>query len=82
MKIDKTKYKDRKERLNRMTADYTSRHHKVLFFADPHFLFLSPCTQMTHCLLPDTSQRFTKAKEPFLPSHEKSKFTNTNFKIK
>jgi hypothetical protein len=84
MKIDKTTYKDRKERLNGMTADHTRRPHKVLFFADPHFLFLSPCTQMAHCLLPDTqvSQRFAKVKEPFLPSHEKSKFTNTNFKIK
>jgi len=54
MKIDKTTYKDRKERLNGMTADHTSRPHKVLFFADPHFLFLRPCTQMAHCLLPDT----------------------------
>jgi hypothetical protein len=29
-----------------------------------------------------TSKRFAKVKEPFFPSHEKSKFTNTNFKIK
>jgi hypothetical protein len=39
MKIDKTTYKDRKERQIAMTADHTSRPDKVLFFADPHFLF-------------------------------------------
>ena len=54
MKIDKTKYIDRKERQNGMTADHTSRPDKVLFFADPHFLFFKPDTQMAHCLLPDT----------------------------
>ncbi len=39
MKIDKTTYKDRKERRLGMTADHTSRPDKVLFFADTHFLF-------------------------------------------
>ncbi len=39
MKIDKTTYKDSKERQIGMTADHTSRPDKVLFFADPHFLF-------------------------------------------
>ena len=39
MKIDKTTYIDRKERKIGMTADHTSRPDKVLFFADPHFLF-------------------------------------------
>jgi len=39
MKKDKTTYKDRKVRLNGLTADHTSRLDKVLFFADPHFLF-------------------------------------------
>ncbi len=39
MKIDKTTYIDREERQIGMTADYTSRPDKVLFFADPHFLF-------------------------------------------
>jgi len=39
MKIDRTTNKDRKVRLNGMTADRTSRPDKVLFFADPHFLF-------------------------------------------
>ena len=54
MKIDKTTYIDRKERKIGMTAEHTSRPDKILFFADPHFLFLRPCTQMAHCLLPDT----------------------------
>ena len=39
MKIDKTTYKDKEENQNGMTADHTSRPDKVLFFADPHFLF-------------------------------------------
>jgi len=39
MKIDKTTYKDREKRQIGMTADHTSRPDKVLFFADPHFLF-------------------------------------------
>ncbi len=52
MKIDKTTYKDKEENQIGMTADHTSRPDRVLFFADPHFLFLRPCTQMAHCLLP------------------------------
>lgn len=39
MEIEKTKYKDRKERIIEMTDDHTNRPDKVLFFADPHFLF-------------------------------------------
>lgn len=39
MKIDKTTYKERKETQIGMTADYTSRPDKVLFFADTQFLF-------------------------------------------
>jgi len=54
MKIDKTTYKDRKERQIGLTADHTSRPDKVLFFADTHFLFLKSDTQMAHCLLPNT----------------------------
>ena len=41
MKIDKTTYKDREKRQIGMTADHTSRPDKVLFFADPHFLFFN-----------------------------------------
>lgn len=67
MKIDKTTYNDRKERQIGMTADHTSRPDKVLFFADPHFLFLK--SHHTNGTLPFaryTSQRFAKVKEPFL----------------
>jgi hypothetical protein len=54
MKIDKTTYKDKKEIQIGMTANHTSRPDKVLFFADPHFLFFNPDPQIAHCLLPDT----------------------------
>jgi len=83
MKIDKTTYNDRKERQIGMTADHTSRPDKVLFFADTHFLFFkSHHTNGTLPFVRHSSHRFAKVKEPFLPSHEMSKFTNTNFKIK
>ena len=39
MKIDKTTYKDKEENQIVLTADHTSQPDKVLFFADPHFLF-------------------------------------------
>jgi hypothetical protein len=54
MQIDKTTYKDRKKTLNGITANHTSQPDKVLFFADTHLLFLSPCTQMAHSLLHET----------------------------
>ncbi|MFM7683775.1 MAG: hypothetical protein ACKO7P_13700 [Bacteroidota bacterium] len=54
MKIDKTTYKDKEENQIGMTADHTSQSDKVLFFAEPHFLFLTSTTQMAHCLLPYT----------------------------
>jgi hypothetical protein len=47
MKIDKTTYKDKEENQIGMTADHTSRPDKVLFFADPHFLFFAS-PQMAH----------------------------------
>lgn len=40
MKIDKTTYIERKERLIGMTVDITNLPEKVLFFAVPHFLYL------------------------------------------
>ena len=55
MKIDKTTYKDRKERQIGMTADHTSRHDKVLFFADPHFLFFKSLPTL-HTLTSRTCQ--------------------------
>lgn len=48
MKIEKTTYIDRKDRQFGMTADHTSRPDKVLFFADPHFLFLRADPHCTH----------------------------------
>jgi len=38
MKIDMTTYTDKENQIG-LTADHTSRPDKVLFFADPHFLF-------------------------------------------
>lgn len=73
MKIDKITYKDRKKRLNGMTAENTGQPQKVLFFADTHFLFLRPRTQMAHCLLHETQVN---------ASQKKSNLANTNFKIK
>ena len=54
MKIDKTTYKDKEENQIGMTAYYTSRPDKVLFFTDPLFLFLETTTKMAHYLLPNT----------------------------
>ena len=56
MKIDMTTYKDRKERQIGMTTDRTSRPDKVLFFADPHFLFFN-CRHTLHTLSSPTSHR-------------------------
>jgi len=50
MKIDKTTYKDRKDRQIGMTADHTSRPDKVLFFPDPHFLFFRNPAHSNHIL--------------------------------
>jgi hypothetical protein len=81
MKIDKTTYKDKKERQFGMTADHTSQPDKVLFFAVPHFLFFK--SRHTNGTLPfarHTSQRFAKVKEPFFAhTHKEFKFTSINF---
>lgn len=70
MKIDKTTYKDKKERQIEMTADYASRPDKVLFFANAHFLFFkSQPTNGTSPFARNTSQRSAKVKEPFLTKH-------------
>jgi len=55
MKIDKTTYKDKEENQIGMTADRTSRPDKVLFFADPHFLFFESRPTL-HTLASRTSQ--------------------------
>lgn len=68
MKIDKTTYKDRKERQIGKAANHICQSDKVLFFADPHFLFFkSQPTFGTLSFARHTSQCFTKAKEPNLP---------------
>jgi hypothetical protein len=84
MKIDKTTYKGRKERLNVMTADNTSRPEKVLFFSTAHFLkiILASRTNGTFAFAPiHKDYPSAKAKEPFFNSHEKSTFTNINLKL-
>ena len=74
MKIDKTTYKDKEENQNRMTADHTSRPDKVLFFADPHFLFIKSRPTL-HTLASRTSRHTNQnlPKSAILPTHA-SKF--------
>jgi hypothetical protein len=71
MKIDKTTYKETKERQIGLTADHTSRPDKVLFFADPHFLFKS--RPALHTLSSHTSRLTNQSlpKSAILPSLEK-----------
>jgi len=71
MKIEKTTYIDRKERKIGMTADHTNLPDKVLFFVDPHFLFLKSTTQMAHCLLPDTQANASQKSNSRFPHHTK-----------
>jgi len=76
MKIDKTTYLDRKENQFGMTADHTSRPDKVLFFADPHFLFFK--SRPTIGILPFAqlkSPRLAKVKEPKF-SHYTNSYLN------
>jgi len=70
MKIDMTTYTDKENQIG-LTADHTSRPDKVLFFADPHFLFKSQPT-----LASRTSQRTNQnlPKRAILPTLEKEFF--------
>lgn len=82
MKIDKTTYKVRKERIIGMTADHTSRHYKVLFFADPHFLFFKSRPTL-HTLASRTSRRTDQnlPKSAIQPTHKRnSNYLNLNIK--
>jgi len=74
MKIDKTTYNDRTERQIGMTADHASRPDKVLFFADPHFLFFKSRPTL-HTLASRTSRHTNQnlPKSAILPTHA-SKF--------
>ena len=68
MKIDKTTYKDREKRQNGMTAYYSSRPDKILFFAEPYFLFFK--SQRTDVTLPfaqQASQRYAKSQRAMPP---------------
>ena len=64
MNNDRIKYKDEKERQIVMTADHTSQPDKVLFFADPHFLFFNfiANAHCTHLPLIAYTQANPKAK--------------------
>ena len=70
MKIDKTTYIDRKERQIGITADHASQPDKVLFFADPHFLFLKSRPTL-HTLASRTSRPTNQnlPKSAILPAH-------------
>jgi len=64
MKHDMTTYKDKENGHIGMTADHTSRLNKVIFFADPHFLFFNfnAIAHCSHLLLPANAQTNLKAK--------------------
>ena len=80
MNHDRTTYKSRKEREVGMTADHPSRHDKILFFLDSHFMFFFHHTNGTLPFAQHTSQRFAKVKEPFLSNaHKKERITSINF---
>lgn len=55
MKQDMTTCKERENIQIGMTADHTSRPDKVLFFADPHFLFFKSRPTL-HTLASPTSR--------------------------
>jgi hypothetical protein len=68
MKIEKMTYKDRPIG---MTADHTSRPDKVLFFADPHFLFSK--SRLTFGTLPfaeTLANASQKSKSQIFPTHK------------
>ena len=80
MNIDKTTYKERKERQNGMTADHTSRLDKVLFFANPHFLFFKSRPTL-HTLASRTS-RHTNQNLPKSAILHSLLFSSKNAEIK
>jgi len=55
------------DQLLKLTIGQGKEYEKVLFFADPHFLFLIPNAHLAHCLLPDTQANdLQKSKSHFL----------------
>ncbi|HOK39345.1 MAG TPA: hypothetical protein PLC87_11840, partial [Bacteroidales bacterium] len=82
MKIEKTTYIDRKERKIGMTADHTNLPDKVLFFADPHFLFFKRRPTL-HTLASCTSRPSNQnlSKSAIQPIHKRnSNYLNLNIK--
>jgi hypothetical protein len=59
------------DQLEESTIGTGEQNEKVLFFADPHFLFLIPDAHLAHCLLPANTQpkrqgKIQRAKLPTL----------------
>ncbi len=54
----------------KLTIGLGKEYEKVLFFADPHFLFLIPEAHLAHCLLPANAQpkRQGKSQRAKLPT--------------
>jgi hypothetical protein len=59
------------DQLEESTIGQGKQNEKVLFFADPHFLFLIPDAHLAHCLLPVNTQpkRQGKRQRAKLPTH-------------
>jgi len=55
----------------KLTIGLGKEYEKVLFFADPHFLFLIPDAHLAHCLLPANAltKRKGKSQRAKLPTH-------------
>jgi len=58
------------EQLEQSTIGKSEQNEKILFFADPHFLFLIPDAHLAHCLLPANAQpnRQGKSQRAKLPT--------------
>jgi len=82
MKIDKTTYKDKEEYQIGLIVDHTSLPDKVLFFADPHFLFFKSRSTL-HTLASCTSRPSNQnlSKSAIQPIHKRnSNYLNLNIK--
>jgi len=58
------------DQLEESTIGQGKQNEKVLFFADPHFLFLIPDAHLAHCLLPANAlpKRQGKSQRAKLPT--------------
>lgn len=58
------------DQLVKLTIGQGKEYEKVLFFADPHFLFLIPDAHLAHCLLPANTlaKRQGKSQRAQLPT--------------